>query len=329
MELALRYAEESLRKLNGTCLLGKTESPDIFCSILPNHWRSNKSLPTPFVVVSLRPIPDGTKVTVSAGNEENSCADLKNSSAEFQQQIARFSDLRFVGKSGRGKNFNLTITIHTDPQIIAIVTKAIKVTVDGPRDSRNLKVQQQKELQRKRSICMNDSPIFYKKPIINNFLQPPLPFNMTVTPFPTIPQLNIFPSYPNNYLNSSSLATFQAMISSIQQPNQVPFQPIFPLNPKIGSTPPSPSLTSLRQNFSTILNTPPISMDRTSFSLQPTSKTLSDFENIMCTIKNKDEVKLSNKNKNISSNVTSLWRPYSNTTTSITGKGEQSAAKAN
>ncbi|CEF63886.1 Acute myeloid leukemia 1 protein (AML1)/Runt family and p53-like transcription factor, DNA-binding domain and p53/RUNT-type transcription factor, DNA-binding domain and Runt domain-containing protein [Strongyloides ratti] len=325
MELALRYAEESLRKLNGTCLLGKTESPDIFCSVLPNHWRSNKSLPTPFVVVSLRPIPDGTKVTVSAGNEENSCADLKNSSAEFQQQIARFSDLRFVGKSGRGKNFNLTITIHTDPQIIAIVTKAIKVTVDGPRDSRNLKVQQQKELQRKRGICMNDSPMFFKKPMLNNFIQPPLSFNLPVAPFPT-PQLNIFSPYSNNY--SSSIATFQAMISSIQ-PNQIPFQPIFPQHPKIGLSPTSPPLNSLTQNFSTILNTPSMPIDTASFSLQTKSKTLSDFENIMCTIKHQDSVKLSNKNKSIPSTVTSLWRPYSNTTTSITGKGEQNAAKAN
>lgn len=37
-----------------------------------------------------------------------------------------------------GKNFNLTITIHTMPMIqVAMVTSVIKVTVDGPRDSRN------------------------------------------------------------------------------------------------------------------------------------------------------------------------------------------------
>lgn len=38
-----------------------------------------------------------------------------------------------------GKNFHLTITIDTKPAQIAIVGKAIKVTVDGPRDSRTSK----------------------------------------------------------------------------------------------------------------------------------------------------------------------------------------------
>lgn len=77
-------------------------------------------------------------MTVSVGNEENPCADIKNNQADVQSQIARFSDLRFVGKSGRGKNFNLTITIHSRPmKEVAIVSGVIKVTVDGPRESRN------------------------------------------------------------------------------------------------------------------------------------------------------------------------------------------------
>uniref|UniRef100_A0A0N5A7F6 Runt domain-containing protein n=1 Tax=Parastrongyloides trichosuri TaxID=131310 RepID=A0A0N5A7F6_PARTI len=326
MEIALRHAEESLRKLHGTCLLGKTESPDIFCSILPSHWRSNKSLPTPFVVVSLRPIPDGTKVTVSAGNEENSCADLKNATAEFQQQTARFSDLRFVGKSGRGKNFNLTITIQTNPQIIAIVTKAIKVTVDGPRDSRNLKIQQQKELQRKRGMCMGDSPIFFKKPMLTNFMQPPLPFNVPVTPFPPPPtHLNMFPSYSS--INPSSIAAFQTMMATMQS-NQIPFQPIFPLHPKIGLAATSPSSSNMMSNFSTIFNTPSLPIDTASFSLQKNTKNLSDFEDIMCTFKHENDTSLTRKNKDLPSSVTSLWRPYSSTSDSLTGKGEANAAKA-
>jgi hypothetical protein len=83
-------------------------------------------------------VADGTKVTVTAGNEENDTADVKNHVAEVIKQVARFSDLRFVGKSGRGKNFNLTITIHhQDCREIAVVPSVIKVTVDGPRDSRN------------------------------------------------------------------------------------------------------------------------------------------------------------------------------------------------
>lgn len=76
----------------------------LFCMLNSVYFiRSNKSLPTPFVVIILDPIPDGTKVTVAAGNEENCCADVKNNVTEINSQIARFSDLRFVGKSGRGK----------------------------------------------------------------------------------------------------------------------------------------------------------------------------------------------------------------------------------
>lgn len=59
-------------------------------------------MPTPFIVLSLYPIPDGTKISIAAGSEENNTADVKNNVSEFNAQMARFSDLRFVGKSGRG-----------------------------------------------------------------------------------------------------------------------------------------------------------------------------------------------------------------------------------
>ncbi|KAI6220258.1 hypothetical protein M3Y95_01065900 [Aphelenchoides besseyi] len=135
---ALDNVQEWLKRMSGMCKFQKTASPDVFCSTLPSHWRSNKSLPCPFTVLVLYPVPDGTKVTISAGNEENACADIKNNVTEMTAQMARFSDLRFVGKSGRGKNFNLTITIHSQPlKEVAVVTGIIKVTVDGPRDSRN------------------------------------------------------------------------------------------------------------------------------------------------------------------------------------------------
>lgn len=39
---------------------------------------------------------------VLAGNEENGCAEVRNNVAYMKDQVARFSDLRFVGKSGRG-----------------------------------------------------------------------------------------------------------------------------------------------------------------------------------------------------------------------------------
>lgn len=48
-------------------------------------------------------MPDGTVVTVMAGNDENYSAELRNASAVMKNQVARFNDLRFVGRSGRGR----------------------------------------------------------------------------------------------------------------------------------------------------------------------------------------------------------------------------------
>ena len=80
-----------------------TDSPNFVCTILPSHWRCNKTLPVPFKVLSLSDISDGTKVILTAGNDENSAAELRNAIATFKNQVARFNDLRFVGRSGRGK----------------------------------------------------------------------------------------------------------------------------------------------------------------------------------------------------------------------------------
>jgi len=81
----------------------RTGSPLFVCTVLPNHWRSNKTLPVAFKVVALGDIGDGTMVTVRAGNDENYCAELRNSTAVMKNQVAKFNDLRFVGRSGRGK----------------------------------------------------------------------------------------------------------------------------------------------------------------------------------------------------------------------------------
>ncbi|EPY76602.1 hypothetical protein CB1_001402102 [Camelus ferus] len=88
-------------------------------------------------VVALGEVPDGTVVTVMAGNDENYSAELRNASAVMKNQVARFNDLRFVGRSGRGKSFTLTITVFTNPPQVATYHRAIKVTVDGPREPRN------------------------------------------------------------------------------------------------------------------------------------------------------------------------------------------------
>uniref|UniRef100_G3SVG2 Runt-related transcription factor 2 n=1 Tax=Loxodonta africana TaxID=9785 RepID=G3SVG2_LOXAF len=95
-----------------------------------------KVLKTREGVVALGEVPDGTVVTVMAGNDENYSAELRNASAVMKNQVARFNDLRFVGRSGRGKSFTLTITVFTNPPQVATYHRAIKVTVDGPREPR-------------------------------------------------------------------------------------------------------------------------------------------------------------------------------------------------
>ncbi|XP_015439185.1 PREDICTED: uncharacterized protein LOC107194133 [Dufourea novaeangliae] len=117
--------------------LVRTGSPHVVCTVLPAHWRSNKTLPVAFKVVALGDVGDGTLVTVRAGNDENCCAELRNSTAVMKNQVAKFNDLRFVGRSGRGKSFTLTIMLQTSPPQVATLSKAIKVTVDGPREPRS------------------------------------------------------------------------------------------------------------------------------------------------------------------------------------------------
>ncbi|VVC43204.1 Acute myeloid leukemia 1 protein (AML1)/Runt,Runt domain,p53-like transcription factor, DNA- [Cinara cedri] len=117
--------------------LVRTGCPHVVCTVLPTHWRSNKTLPVAFKVVALGEVPDGTPVTIRAGNDENFCAELRNCTALMKNQVAKFNDLRFVGRSGRGKSFTLTIMLNSCPPQVATYAKAIKVTVDGPREPRS------------------------------------------------------------------------------------------------------------------------------------------------------------------------------------------------
>nr|CAD7427686.1 unnamed protein product [Timema monikensis] len=89
--------------------LVRTGSPYFLCSALPTHWRSNKTLPIAFKVVALGDVVDGTLVTVRAGNDENYCAELRNCTAVMKNQVAKFNDLRFVGRSGRGESISSCI----------------------------------------------------------------------------------------------------------------------------------------------------------------------------------------------------------------------------
>uniref|UniRef100_A0A336M309 CSON008725 protein n=1 Tax=Culicoides sonorensis TaxID=179676 RepID=A0A336M309_CULSO len=83
--------------------LVKTGCPHVVCTTLPTHWRSNKTLPIAFKVIALGDVPDGTLVTVMAGNDENFCGELRNCTSIMKNQVAKFNDLRFVGRSGRGE----------------------------------------------------------------------------------------------------------------------------------------------------------------------------------------------------------------------------------
>ncbi|XP_065348761.1 runt-related transcription factor 3-like isoform X2 [Cloeon dipterum] len=148
----------------------RTGSPYFLCSALPPHWRSNKTLPVAFKVVALGEVMDGTVVTVRAGNDENYCAELRNCSAIMKNQVAKFNDLRFVGRSGRGKSFSLTITINTSPPQIATYSKAIKVTVDGPREPRipDFFSGQQQQF---RAIALGQRPYLDSHPFGNHHLR--------------------------------------------------------------------------------------------------------------------------------------------------------------
>ncbi|XP_043482117.1 protein lozenge-like isoform X2 [Leptopilina heterotoma] len=135
--------------------LVRTGSPYFLCTQLPTHWRSNKTLPGAFKVVALGEVTDGTSVTIRAGNDENCCAELRNATAHMKNQVAKFNDLRFVGRSGRGKSFSITITVSTTPPQVATYTRAIKVTVDGPREPRSKTRQQHQQF---RAVGLGQRP---------------------------------------------------------------------------------------------------------------------------------------------------------------------------
>lgn len=96
----------------------RTSNPYFLCSALPSHWRSNKTLPLAFKVVALADVGDGTYVTIRAGNDENCCAELRNYTAQMKNGVAKFNDLRFVGRSGRGKSdFKLKLKLKLNPML--------------------------------------------------------------------------------------------------------------------------------------------------------------------------------------------------------------------
>lgn len=116
--LAERTLESLLAEHPGE--LVRTGCPHLVCTMLPSHWRSNKTLPVAFKVVALGDVMDGTVVTIKAGNDENYCAELRNSTAIMKNQVAKFNDLRFVGRSGRGNFFFLCFS-QKETSIIGVI----------------------------------------------------------------------------------------------------------------------------------------------------------------------------------------------------------------
>lgn len=88
-----------------------------------NFRRLSASLVSCDQVVALGDIPDGTLVTVMAGNDENYSAELRNATAAIKNQVARFNDLRFVGRSGRGED---TSTQRPSGKTSALVDSNLK-----------------------------------------------------------------------------------------------------------------------------------------------------------------------------------------------------------
>ncbi|XP_022603920.1 runt-related transcription factor 3-like [Seriola dumerili] len=200
----LQLEEQEVRSLHQCSTapprgLVQTDSPNFLCSSLPQHWRCNKTLPRTFTVVALGDdVPDGVVVTVMAGNDDNSSAELRNATATMKQGCAQFNDLRFIGRSGRGKSFTVSINVLTSPPQIATLHRAIKITVDGPRLPRR---QRQKEVKSgvfrpsSRSATSSDSRSFTSSLWTNepSFLGHVTSLTSSFTPTPRMHHLPTLP----------------------------------------------------------------------------------------------------------------------------------------
>ncbi|KAK7938246.1 hypothetical protein WMY93_001572 [Mugilogobius chulae] len=117
--------------------LVKTGQPKLLCSVLPTHWRCQQDAAHR---IQGDRVGRHTRRDVGDGDggetTKTTQAELRNATAAIKGQVARFNDLRFVGRSGQVMNFTLTITVFTNPPQVATYQRAIKITVDGPREPR-------------------------------------------------------------------------------------------------------------------------------------------------------------------------------------------------
>jgi hypothetical protein len=151
-----------------------TDNMFVKCTSLPDFIRAKKRLPHAFCVFfdkSLR-LKDGIEVKLEAKSSKNSNGELRNNVTLISNNKAHFEDLRFLGKSGRGKiflisyfrfnvhtfykllklgtRFDIIISVQSEPVIVAKYSNAIKVSVDGPRSPR--KKYHQENVKFKRSL---------------------------------------------------------------------------------------------------------------------------------------------------------------------------------
>ncbi|VDD90980.1 unnamed protein product [Enterobius vermicularis] len=138
IELSGLFVAQKYGKLVSKCGFRSTSDERFLCTDLPCHIRVKIAVKVPFKLFALVPnvVPNRTKVTLTASSLHNPSAKLQNYESVMINQIAEFSKLKFLGKSGRGTKFDLTITIHTEPAIIVKVSNAVKVTADGIRQPR-------------------------------------------------------------------------------------------------------------------------------------------------------------------------------------------------
>jgi hypothetical protein len=119
--------------------LYQTSNVNVRCTRLPDFIRAKMYLGAVFnVFFDNGCVAEGTPVHIAAGNDYNDNAQLRNNDSVVREGRAEFKDLRFVGKSGRGRKFNVYIVARTLPdELVIVYPDAIKVTVDGPRPPRN------------------------------------------------------------------------------------------------------------------------------------------------------------------------------------------------
>ncbi|XP_014670044.1 PREDICTED: runt-related transcription factor 1-like [Priapulus caudatus] len=85
-----------------------------------------------FKVVALGDVADGSaRSRHQSRNDENYSPSVRNATATIKHAVAKFN------RPALRKSFNLTIIVGTCPPQVATYQRAIKVTVDGPRESRN------------------------------------------------------------------------------------------------------------------------------------------------------------------------------------------------